>query len=127
MRWIVGWVERAETHQNSHETARCGIVPLPALRELRERRSLGWTDVVRLLRSRRLAAASRRATARFARAQDQAVFLMPSTIHLILILRSVRHPQDGGASRRTHSARAAGPSGFAKLLHFGRGLASGLV
>jgi len=30
---------------------------------------------VRLLRSRRLAAASRRATARFARAQDQAVFL----------------------------------------------------
>src|SRR6266576_4338960 len=125
MRWIVGWVERGETHQIDNETARCGIVPLPALRELRERRSLGWTDVVRLLRSRRLAAASRRATARFARAQDEAVFLMPSTIHLIL--RSARHPQDGGASRRTHSARAAGPSGFAKLLHFGRGLASGLV
>src|SRR5438477_13017042 len=36
MRWIVGWVERGETHQNSHETARGGIISVLQSTSLRK-------------------------------------------------------------------------------------------
>src|SRR5207248_6585531 len=83
----------AKSRRNSATDPQAARNRLPEIR-------LCWIDALRLLRSRRLAA-SRRATARCARAQDKAIFFAPS--------ETFPHPEERAqpASRRTHIASAA--------------------
>src|SRR5207237_7418267 len=90
----------AKSRRNSATDPQAARNRLPEIR-------LCWIDALRLLRSRRLAA-SRRATARCARAQDKAIFFAPS--------ETLPHPEEQAqaASQSTHIAVGG-------VLHWGRG------